>query len=565
MRTVKQAFILGILAASLAGFAPGHLVAADKLNDGYPDIVFSNQSDGSSCNVNSCVYWGAASNPYSTSTGLPTIGAWGNTIADLDNSGYADIVFSNYWDGTSTRQNSYVYWGAASAPFSTVTDLPTVGAVGSSTADLNGDGYADIVFSNAENHPVTFHVNSYIYWGAASAPYSSTTMLPTRGARGNSVADLNKDGYLDIVFSNCSADGTIYDIHSYIYWGAATNPYSSKTMLPTSGAQGNSVADLNNDGYLDIVFSSSNDNSSCNTNSYIYWGAATNPYSSKTMLPTSWANDNTVADLNSDGYLDIVFSNSYDGSSYNINSYIYWGAATNPYSSKTMLPTSGAQGNSVADLNKDGYLDVVFANRFDGSSYNINSYIYWGGASDPYSSKTELLTSGAMGVSVSESLIFSSDSGFGTVLPLWASENGYGVDILSAWEYEFVALKNDLLNDGALDLSGLEIAELIQLFKDGKAGDNPSPVSIDDMTWSYYGDLISTGTVDGDNYALLIDGLDGPTAWYQDSAYNFYLKPATFEGIPQEGEVPEPSTLLLLIFGGISAILRCRGSDKKSE
>jgi len=230
-----------------------------------------------------------------------------------------------------------------------------------------------------------------------------------------------------------------------------------------------------------------------------------------------------------------------------LNSYIYWGAAANPYTSVSQLPTQGALGNTAADLNGDGYLDLIFSNHNVGGSFGVSSSIYWGAENGSYTAATPIATNAAGGVAVSGSNIYGSASGYGSVLPLWASENGYGVDILSAWEYEFVALKNELLNDGELDLSGLEIAELIELFKDGKAGENPSPVSIDGMTWSYYGDLISTGTVNGGNYTFLIDGLDGPTAWYEDSAYNFYLKPAAFGGFPQEGEVPEPSTLLLLL------------------
>ncbi len=60
------------------------------------------------------------------------------------------------------------------------------------------------------------------------------------------------------------------------------------------------------------------------------------------------------------------------------------------------------------DLNGDGWMDIVFSNRHDGSSENIHSYIYWG-AEDGFSpaNRTALPTYNCMAtlayVSVSQS------------------------------------------------------------------------------------------------------------------------------------------------------------------
>ncbi|KJJ84676.1 hypothetical protein OMAG_001456, partial [Candidatus Omnitrophus magneticus] len=200
---------------------------------------------------------------------------------------------------------------------------------------------------------------------------------------------------------------------------------------------------------MDIVFSNNWNDTSVNINSYIYWGAATGPYSTKTELATSGARGNSIADLNTDGYPDIVFSNYHNGSTRNINSYIYWGASSGPYSTKTELATIGATGNSIADLNNDGYLDIVFSNNWNDTSGNINSYIYWGAATGPYSTKTELATSGAYGVSIAGSNIFGNESGYtGNVIPLWATQGGYSWGLLTSPEYQLVAVKNEQLNSG---------------------------------------------------------------------------------------------------------------------
>ena len=390
--------------AKLYVSARGNVQMVDRLdlnNDGNLDLVFSNGGDGKTYKINSYIYWGSkiAKDYFSASNRaeLPTVGARGNSPADLNDDGYPDIVFCNMVDGSKYPVNSYIYWGSA-GPYSTAnrTDLPTLAAHSNTVADLNRDGYLDIVFGNTSDG-TTSSINSYIYWGSgAGFVKSNRAELPTINTWGNAVADLNKDGYLDIVFSSWSGS-------AYIYYGSASGfaTTNRKTLAAGKSTVGTSVADFNGDSYLDIVFSVY---ANATVDSYIYKGSASGfSDSNRQALPVFNAVDNSVADLNEDGYLDIVFnSHMKNNVTCKINSMIYWGSKTGYTSS--YLPTVGSYGNVVADFNSDGYQDIVFSNNADNSvGYhacnlpNTNSFIYWGSSGGTYSSslRTDLPTVGA--------------------------------------------------------------------------------------------------------------------------------------------------------------------------
>ncbi len=163
--------------------------------------------------------------------------------------------------------------------------------------------------------------------------------------------DLNCDGWADLVFTNFRDDATNYEIDSYVYWGSASG-YSAadRTPLPTNGAAGASVADLNGDGYLEIVFSNHKDNASYLVDSIIYWGGAAGfSTQDSTPLPTTGAFRNAVADLDGDGYLEIVFTSYHDNNDYTLDSIIYWGSAAGFSSNdRTDLPTIGAHDLAIA-------------------------------------------------------------------------------------------------------------------------------------------------------------------------------------------------------------------------
>ena len=366
-----------LLFSVIIGMAPLYGAYFYDLNkDGYLDIVIScTHGNYSNWDVPSYIYWGSP-NGYSESNRTELF-LWGtnyNSIADLNGDGWLDIVFSG-------RYATYIIFGKSSG-YDTVgmQRLQTGYTVGNAITDLNGDGFLDIIVTEQDNGYCT------IFWGSEYG-YSDTvkTKLLANKARDVSVGDINGDGTIDLVVTQAD-----YYKYAYIYYGEVTYsfPYRNyrRDSLPAY-ASCVKVADVNKDGFVDIVFSNHHTPGDPSTwdysvNSYIYWGAASGfDTTVRTELPTYGTWDNAVYDLNGDGYNDLIFAN-LNYSAIGENSYIYWGSA-NGFSSnnRTELPTMGAHGIYVGDINYDGYVDIIFTNIYNSSGgYDAYSYIYWGSA-----------------------------------------------------------------------------------------------------------------------------------------------------------------------------------------
>ena len=430
---------------------PSAVVISDVDRDGRSDIVFASSGLGDTAFSDSLIYWGTDEGYRpDLRSALPTVGARDVAVADLNQDGHNDVVFANRGDGGPRLDvGSYVYWGSpdfyGERHRSTV---PTIAAIGCRIADLDGDSHPDLAFATAgENGGLE------LYWGGEKGPNlesperfpiaslesleigrtddntlvlaalsrdklrlfrfesrqlveeksldrggkrvrlrdldkdgrneiilaageasaviwgkdGSTTSLPTLEARDVAVADLNSDGFPELIFANYS-EGTYgdLDVSSYVYWGSGHGyGEENRSDLQTFGAAAVAVGDLNRDGRQDLLFGNTGSGIAGGKDEfvYVYWGRPHRGYSPAfvSRYPCVMAMGVSMVDLDDDDHAELLVANSgrhYSGLPG--ASYLYWGTPDGPAVEKRLDFDLNENGSwEIGDLNRDGYLDIV--------------------------------------------------------------------------------------------------------------------------------------------------------------------------------------------------------------
>jgi hypothetical protein len=327
--------------ASPTGNQPHVLACADLNQDGKPDFVVANASDGTVS-----VLLGQGDGTFvPAATPAVTVGSNPVCVAVgiFASSGIPDLVVANA-GGTTLSLLLGNGDGTFTASSLTVGNGPSCVAVG----DVNGDGNADLVVANESDGTVS------VLLGNGSGGFtaaSQNTILVGSNPSWVAIGDLNLDGIPDVAVARASGEPTIL-----LGNGNGTFTFAAN---PTSGANATEVAigDLTGSGIPDLVLL-------CGSQLAVLLGNGDGTFTTGTApgavaSPSSFA----LADVSSDGKLDLVVTSSTGNTAS-----VLLGNGNGTFQSPVAYTVGqGAAFVAAADLNGDGKLDLLVSNATDGT------------------------------------------------------------------------------------------------------------------------------------------------------------------------------------------------------
>jgi hypothetical protein len=392
-----------------------HAIWGDVDNDGYLDLyvlkwgesntLYLNRGDGTFTNVSHQAgvdYWGYAN---------------AATFLDYDRDGFLDILVCNYfaeeikdprtgktvrndlWNPVSTHVmhetfthasnggHKVLYHNRGDGTFEDVTEKAGINttfwtlAVGA--GDLNNDGWPDLYIAN-DFGPDEVYLNT----GATECPPRFRRMVDPRGHPGIGndwwkgmnvdMADVNNDGYLDIYVSNIFERRYKTDEGNMLWLNCADAQCPGgrgfRNIAKASGTMdggwgwGCKFADFNNDGLLDIYAVNGFVTGSPDRNYWFQIQEMVTQTKNQTADARDWP---TMGDRDLSGH-------DHKRLFVQVHPRVGEGAPRDPQFKETgesagVADTHNGRGIAVADFNLDGALDMYVANQGGPSCYYINT------------------------------------------------------------------------------------------------------------------------------------------------------------------------------------------------
>jgi hypothetical protein len=380
-RSVFASLLIVVLAAAVAHAAPpiitfapasrsdydsggtgaDQVILADVNNDGIADMVV--------CNTNAySIYLGNGDGTFQSPNTYTPAGTAANlcAVADVNGDGYLDIVATTNYNANQTGGGVDVLLGNGDGTFNGPVSVNAgpIETFAVAVGDVDQDGHPDLVLTSNCQIETCLNGNVILLLGKGDGTFQSPIMVTA--ATGGPVALANMgNGNLDIVFNGgvLLGDGTADGVFT---------PVAGGELL--GGAVSIAVADVNGDGFLDVV-EVSDDNE---VDVLLGNGSGALQQFANYKTGGDWPLSVTLADINGDGRPDVIVGNECQftqkgtgkgrcntvGGVSVLTNKGGIGPAFAGFNTAQIFPSGGFQASSVAvaDVNGDGRPDLAISN-----------------------------------------------------------------------------------------------------------------------------------------------------------------------------------------------------------
>ena len=239
---------------------------------------------------------------------------------------------------------------------------------GVALGDLDGDGDTDAFVVNDYSQPEA----NQVWFNQGNGSFSSGPTLGTADGHAVALGDLDTDDDLDAIVATDSSISALVWLNQGGLQGGSEGNFAPGVSLGTFSGYGVAIGDVDSDGDLDaLVVGNSNQ-------VWLNNGDAT--FTAGPTFPFQFSEAAALADLDDDGWLDVVIADSASGPDNRVWWHDgNWNPGPGSFTEGDALPTTGLiQGIGVGNLDSDNRPDIFLA----GSGPD---QIYWNEGSRSFS------------------------------------------------------------------------------------------------------------------------------------------------------------------------------------